>query len=151
MNRTQGSFYTKLGMAVEAMGKSDCYCKFPIACVTLWIEPAIWHDQIHFFRDDSGHICGYMTWAWLAEDTEQRVLCDPNVLLHISEWNEGDRLWIMDFLVRTGNMRRRIREAQSLFKAVENAKSVRRSDDGCVTKVTIWKETRWRDISHPTK
>ena len=151
MNRAQGSFYTKLGMAVEVMGKSNYYCQFPIACVTLWIEPAIWHDQIHFFRDDSGHICGYMTWAWLANDTEQRVLSDPNVLLHISEWNEGDRLWIMDFLIHTGDIRRRIREAHSLFKTVESAKSVRRSDDGCVKKVTRWKATRWRSISRTMK
>ena len=89
-SRMTASFYRTLGLAVDAMAKSDEYCQYPIACVTMWIEPAIRHEQIHFFRDASGEICGYMTWAWLAEDTERRLLHDPNVLLHISEWNEGE-------------------------------------------------------------
>jgi hemolysin-activating ACP:hemolysin acyltransferase len=81
------------------MAKSDEYCQYPIACITLWIEPAIRHEQIHFFFDDAGQACGYVTWAWLAADSERRLLHDPDVLLHISEWNEGSSLWILDFVV----------------------------------------------------
>lgn len=123
------------------MGRSDEYCQYPIACVTLWIEAAVRHEQIYFFQDEAGQVCGYMTWAWIAEDAEQRLLRDPNVLLHISEWNEGERLWILDFLVHTGDVRTWIQEARTLFGEVEHAKSVRRRDDGSVRKVTTWK--RW--------
>lgn len=140
--------YSALGAAVDAMTKSDEYCQYPIACVALWIEPAIRHEQIHFFRDDSGQICGYMTWAWLAKDTEQRFLHDPNVLLHISEWNEGERLWILDFLVHSGDVRRRIREARTLFRDVTQANSVRRRDDGSVRKVITWKNRSSHRTSH---
>lgn len=142
--------HTALGFAVDVMGKSDEYCQYPVACVTLWIEPAIRHEQIHFFRDESGEVRGYMTWAWLAEDAEQRLLHDPNVLLHVSEWNEGDRLWILDFLVHTGDLRMRIREARALFRPVEQAKSLRRRDDGSVRKVTTWKR-RSPSGTSPTK
>ena len=145
------SFYDELGMAVEAMGRSDEYCQYPIGCVTLWIEPAVRHEQIYFFRDAAGQVCGYMTWAWLAEDTERRVLYDPNVLLHISEWNEGERLWILDFLVHTGDVRAWIQEARTLFGEVTQAKSVRRRDDGSVRKVTTWTRRGYHGISQRTR
>lgn len=137
--------YSALGAAVDAMARSDEYCQYPMACVTLWVEPAIWHEQIHFFRDDSGQVCGYMTWAWLAEDTERRLLQDSNVVLHISEWNEGERLWILDFLVHTGDVRRWIREARALFGEVTEAKSLHRRDDGSVRKVVTWKKRPFHD------
>jgi cytolysin-activating lysine-acyltransferase len=139
--------HTALGFAVDVMGKSDEYCQYPVACVTLWIEPAIRHEQIHFFRDESGEVCGYMTWAWLTEDTEQRLLNDPNVLLHISEWNEGGQLWILDFLVPTSDLKMRIREARALFGTVEQAKSLRRRHDGSVRKVITWKRRPSSGIS----
>ena len=37
-------------------------------------------------------------------DGSQRLLYEPNMLLHISEWNDGDRLWILGCLVDTGGM-----------------------------------------------
>ncbi len=141
--------YPALGLAVDSMAKSDEYCQYPIACVTLWIEPAIRHEQIHFFRDASGEVCGYMTWAWLTEDTERRLLHNPNVLLHISEWNEGERLWILDFLVHAGEVRTWIREARELFAESTDARSLRRRDDGSVRKITTWKRRPCHGISRP--
>ena len=144
-------FYSALGLAVDAMGKSDRYCQYPIACLTMWIEPAIRHEQIHFFRDEFGQVCGYMTWAWLADDTERRLIHDPDVLLHLSEWNEGDRLWILDFLVHTGDVRLWVGEAQSLFVEVAEANWLRRRDDGSVRKVMRWKRRPSSGISRQTK
>lgn len=140
-----------LGMAVDSMSKSNEYCQFPIACVTLWIEPAILHKEIHFFRDDSGQICGYMTWAWLAEDAERRLLNDARVLLHISEWNEGDRLWILDFVVHSGEVRSWTKEARNKFCEVEQVKWLRRREDGSIRKVMTWKNRPLRGISQLTK
>lgn len=145
--RMTAEFYAELGAAVDAMAKSDKYCQYPIASVTLWIEPAIRHEQIHFFRDESGQVCGYLTWAWLCEDTEQRLLRDCNVLLHISEWNEGERLWILDFLVHSGDVRTWIREARMLFGEVMQAKSLHRWDDGRLRKVITWKKRPLQGIS----
>lgn len=143
--------HTALGVAVDSMAKSNEYCQYPIACVTLWIEPAVRHEQIHFFRDETGQVCGYITWAWLAGDAEWRLLHDPNVLLHISEWNEGSRLWILDFLVHSGDVRARIREARTLFGDVAQGKSLHRRDDGSVWKVTTWKRRSSGDTSRRTR
>lgn len=38
------------------------------------IEPAILLGQIHFFHDLGGNPIGYMTWAFIAEDTEQSLI-----------------------------------------------------------------------------
>jgi len=80
-----------------------------------------------------------MTWALLAEDTEQRLIHDPEVLLHFSEWNEGDRLWLLDFVLLDGNIRTVVKEAFRLFPHFTEAKSLRRRPDGSVRKVTTWR------------
>ena len=118
------------------MGQSRPYCQYPIACLSLWIEPAIRHNQIRFFFLDEGTTAvGYVTWARLAADTEHRLIHDPSVLLHLSEWNEGDRLWILDFVLLKGNVRSRLREIESLFAHEERINFLRRNDDGTVRSV----------------
>lgn len=144
-------YFAKVGIVASLMGASVRYCTYPVACIALWLEPAIRHDQIHIFRNESGTPIGYITWAWLAPDTEHRMINNPNVLLHISEWDEGDRLWILDFVLISGNVRTRIREAMHLFKQDAWAKSVRRNNDGTVRKVTTWRLMDLRRISPPKR
>lgn len=134
-------FYSCLGMASDVLCKSK-YSEYPIACIALWVRPAIQHHQIYFFYDGLGQVCGYLTWAWLTEDVEAQFVNDPNVLLHLSEWNEGDRFWILDFLLQTGDIGHRIREAFSLFPDIEIGKSLRRREDGSVKKITTWRRKR---------
>lgn len=129
----------QLGLATAAMAQSPHYCQYPIACITLWIEPAIRHEQIHFFRGDRDHVIGYLTWARLTEETAYRLVHDPQVILHISEWNEGDQLWIIDFLVLDGGLRSCLVEAAALFRNDDCVRSLRRREDGQVRKVSTWR------------
>lgn len=135
-------FYHRLGLAAATTMRSGKYCEYPIACLEVWIEPAILLNQIHFFYDLGGNLTGYMTWALLAEDTELRLIHDPEVLFHLSEWNEGDRLWVMDLVLIDGNIQNVLKEAFSLFPTFSLAKSLRRRDDGTVRKVTTWRRRR---------
>jgi cytolysin-activating lysine-acyltransferase len=149
--REPSEFLEQVGLAATVMGRSPQYCEYPIACIQLWLEPAIRHNQIKFFRNESGVAVGYITWAWLAEETEFRLIHDRNVLLHISEWNEGDRLWILDFVLLSGDLRARLKDVASLFKDKQFAKSLRRRDDGAVRKVTTWRRKAFKSTSHPRK
>jgi cytolysin-activating lysine-acyltransferase len=144
----QNEFFAKVGIVASLMGASTRYCIYPVACIALWLEPAIRHDQLYIFRNESGTPIGYITWAWLAADTEHRLVNDPDVLLHISEWNEGDRLWILDFVLISGDVRSCIRQAAELFKQSVLAKSARRNDDGTVRRVTTWRLTALKHTSH---
>jgi cytolysin-activating lysine-acyltransferase len=139
MTSSSPGFYEAMGLAASLMSKRSEYCEYPIACIPVWIEPAIQLRQIHFFYDLGQVPVGYMTWALLAPDTEDRLLHDPNVLFHLSEWNEGDRLWIMDFVLIGGNVRQLIREAFRLFPDFVAAKSVRRTADGSVRRISTWR------------
>jgi cytolysin-activating lysine-acyltransferase len=132
-------YHRQLGIVAATMAKSSEYCGYPIACLTVWIEPAILLEQIHFFLDRSGNPIGYMTWALIAEDTEQRLIHDPEVVFHLSEWNEGDRLWIMDLVLVDGRIKEALRQARDLFPTFTEAKSLRRRADGSIRKVTLWR------------
>ena len=136
----EDQFHAKIGAAVSLMSRSADYCHYPVACVSEWIRPAVLLDQIMFFRHPEGPIVGYMTWAYLAEDTEHRLINDAHVLFHLSEWNEGDRLWIMDLVVLNGETSRFVRQAlKGLFPRDNVAKSLRRHADGTVRKVVTWR------------
>ena len=141
MGRENVDFLEAIGRLTTVLGQSPQYCQYPIVVIGLWLEPAVRHKQIRFFLNESGSTVGYMTWAWLTQETESRFIHDPNIILHLSEWNEGDRLWILDFVVNNGDFRARLREARVLFDGVNCAKSLRRRDDGTVRKVTTWHRT----------
>jgi cytolysin-activating lysine-acyltransferase len=128
------SYTSALGAICSVMMRSPTYCQYPIACIYEWIRPAILHRQYHLFNDPGGNVIGYMTWALLAEDSESRLINDPQVLLHLSEWNEGDRLWIMDFAVLNGDVKYCVNIARSRLSVYRSGQWLRRRDDGTVRK-----------------
>ena len=69
------------------MMKSSSHCQYPIACIALWIEPAVLLEQFLIFHDLGGNPTGYMTWAFLAEDPGARSnssTCGHLKLLHLT-------------------------------------------------------------------
>lgn len=139
MDHGQGDYYSQLGQVADLMSRSVKYGQYPTACLAFWVAPAIRHQQIYFFLNENGQVCGYATWAWLAEDAAQRLAHDPDILLHFSEWNEGDQLWIVDLLLLSGDLRARLGEMFALFPGIDTAQSLRRRDEGTVRKITLWR------------
>lgn len=62
------------------------------------ISPAFHQRRIKIFYDKDGEAIAYLIWATLVSEVEDRVLATGRFDLHISEWNEGDRFWIVDFV-----------------------------------------------------
>ena len=58
------------------------------------IIPSARHGKIAFFLNFECVPVGFVTWAHLARETEQRLLQSLDPWLHLSEWNEGEALWI---------------------------------------------------------
>lgn len=85
--------------------------------VRAWIVPAINHQQILFFFDDFDRPIGYIIWANLAPDTEQRLLKAPDFALHDAEWDEGRRTWIIDCCFLEGRAGDAEPEIHRLLKA----------------------------------
>ena|SRR5579859_4895040 len=132
-------FLTALGAVSSVMMRSPIYCQYPVACLAEWIRPAILLGQYQLFHDHGENLVGYMTWALLSKEVEERLIHDPALLLHISEWNEGERLWVMDFVVLNQDVRRFVRVARERLKEYRQAKSLRRCEDGVVRKTVIWR------------
>lgn len=61
--------------------------------------------QTKVFYNGFGQCTGFVVWALLVPDVERRVIRTKRLELHDFEWNEGDSLWIIDFLTRPGSLR----------------------------------------------
>ncbi|WP_017346045.1 toxin-activating lysine-acyltransferase [Pantoea sp. A4] len=100
--KDEWSTHEKIGFAVSCMLKHRNYSLYPVLSIQRWTEYAINHHQIKFFFDGHNQPLGYITWAYLEADTELRMLNDEKFNLHPSEWNEGGRIWLLDFCCAPG-------------------------------------------------
>lgn len=128
------------GHVAWLMAKEPEYREYPLAAMTHWLEVPIGLGQIQVFFDPVMHTpVGYVTWAWLSAEVEERWKNDPSMLLHYSEWNEGDRLWIMDLVAPFGHapdIARHLRRHG--FPGHARASSLRRDAEGNVRKISHW-------------
>jgi cytolysin-activating lysine-acyltransferase len=88
----------KIGMATWLALRCENYRQFQIDSIQEWLEVPIELDQIKFFYDYFGSPVGFVVWAYLAPEVAYRLVNDSNFEMHISEWNEGNELWIIDFV-----------------------------------------------------
>ncbi len=72
--------------------------KFSVAAAHTWILPAVLHRQICFAFNRDGCPIAYISWAYVSDETLQRLQKDDVMALDPSEWNEGLNLWIVDFV-----------------------------------------------------
>ncbi len=97
----------------------------------LW--PAVLHKQIDFLFNSKGIPVGFVTWAYLTEACAQELMRDPDYVLHLSEWNEGDQLWIMDIVSVPGHVRnvaRKLRETRLRHASRVHGRRPRRGERG---------------------
>jgi cytolysin-activating lysine-acyltransferase len=132
----------RLGLAVTVMLGHERYRSYPLACLDYWTRPPVLLDQIQFYYSPAGDAVGYVTWAFLADDVAARLQGDPTVLLHLSEWNEGAQLWIMDLALPPGLLPRAAADLARRFAEVDEAHFLRRRADGSVRKVALWRRDR---------
>ena len=135
LTEAEADYFVKYGVASHIMAQCRNYRLFQIACQSIWISPPILHRQIEFFRSDEGRPIGYITWAYLAPDVENRLLTDPQFSLHISEWKEGANLWVIDLAAPHGRVKDFLREiCQRTFSREHEINYVRRFQNGLVRK-----------------
>ena len=124
-----------LGYVCHLASRTTRYALAPMALLPMWIEPAIWLGQICFLFDGRGQPVAYFTYAYLTKEVENRLLSDPRVTFHISEWKEGDRVWIMDMVAMPGRLRETLSLAAAEFSALGQVAYLRRGVDGQIKKV----------------
>ncbi|WP_161057825.1 toxin-activating lysine-acyltransferase [Duganella levis] len=75
------------------------------AYLTDVVLPAIAHRNVKVYFNDMGVPVGYVIWAYLSDDVEKKFKEENNYKMHISEWNEGKSLWIIDLLAPFGHFK----------------------------------------------
>lgn len=102
--------------------------------------PAIEHGNIYFAFSGNGDPIAYWIWAHLTSDVEQRLLNNPHDVLHMSEWNEGENLWFLDFCAPHGHLNDILYYIRSeMFRGIGQAYSLKFAKYGGIKKVSVWK------------
>jgi len=85
---------------------------FKLVSIEHFVMPAIRLGQYQIVYNKRGVPVAYMCWAFLSDEVCNEYLSGSDRLLHISEWNEGANLWVMDIVSPYGFTR----ELLSIFK-----------------------------------
>lgn len=101
----ESSFHQELGRFLTVMTSSAIHSRLAVSYFKLIVEPSIRHRQYRILFDERGNPLGYVIWAALANDVHERMLGGAAWQLHISEWNEGEYFWIVDFVSPGGYLR----------------------------------------------
>jgi cytolysin-activating lysine-acyltransferase len=100
----------------------------------LW--PAVRLNQIGFLYNSKGSPVAFATWAFVTDEVAQTMLADPNYCMDISEWNEGDQLWMVDFVAPFGEARNLVRKLRATYlPGAWRVRGIRRYADGKQSRV----------------
>jgi hemolysin-activating ACP:hemolysin acyltransferase len=95
-----------LGAIVRLMSQSGFHARMTVHQAVDRLRMPICLGQVKVYFNDFGQCMGYLTWAYLTPDVENRVMAGgQNSVLQDFEWNEGRSLWVMDLLVPGGAIR----------------------------------------------
>lgn len=91
-----------LGDVVFLMLHSPIHRGWPVAMVEANILPPIHHKQFRLYHDEKGMPIGFVSWAWLSDELDQRYAAG-NYKLKPMEWKSGPHAWIIDFITPFGH------------------------------------------------
>lgn len=106
-----------LGSAVWLWMHSASHRNFPLQSLSSVLLPAIKHRQF-LLAYEVGRAVFYLSWANLSAVAEQRYISQHPVFMPDSDWQSGERLWILDWVAPFGHTRTMSRLVrQQLFAA----------------------------------
>jgi hemolysin-activating ACP:hemolysin acyltransferase len=107
--------------------------KLSIGALEPQLWPAIKLRQFLLLHDDRGFATTYLSWAFLSEEVSRERLAGNDRLLHLSEWNEGAFLWIMDLVAVRGGAKSILRTAfDGPLKGHRRVHGLRYNSDGSI-------------------
>ncbi|WP_175804332.1 toxin-activating lysine-acyltransferase [Burkholderia cenocepacia] len=95
--------YEELGCVTSLMLAQPVVSNRDLVRLNAWILPAIELRQIKVFFGANGKPVGFVTWAFLSDDVV-RTVEGGGFISHLSEWNEGRDLWVIDLSIRRGGL-----------------------------------------------
>jgi hemolysin-activating ACP:hemolysin acyltransferase len=114
-NAIANAQYQIVGAVCQLAALSKCHAGVALFSTIDRLRMPIKLDQIKVFFSDFDQCMGYVTWAYVTPEVEARLIADPTSTLHEFEWNEGNRLWIMDFLAPKGSIEHIMRNMRDVL------------------------------------
>lgn len=90
--------------------------------------PPVALGQFHLWRRQ-GVPVGYATWAYLDAEAEARMKAG-SLRLAPKDWNSGDRLWLIDFVVPFGGQQEALLDLKTRVLKGKSVNTVQRGPDG---------------------
>jgi cytolysin-activating lysine-acyltransferase len=125
----ENTTFTLLGEITWLMSRSPLHREWPIGSINQWAAPALLTKQFRLFKSN-GKPVAYVSWAYLSEEVESQYLKNTGNLKP-DQWQSGDQLWSIDFIVEPGFVR-------SVFSDLRNTTFAN----------SIGKSMRWREGSN---
>lgn len=116
--------------------------QFSLGAIAVQVLPAIQLGQIAFCFDGRARPVGYATWAFLTERVAMELEADPTRVLHVSEWNEGSVLWIMDFVAPMGHALELARTVRDRLPSARVFRGARWSAGGAIRRAVRFRVKR---------
>lgn len=93
-----------MGSAVWLWMHSQSLREMPLHTLSSLLLPAIKHRQF-ILASEGGRPVFYLSWANLSLDAENRYLRQHRICMPESDWNSGDRMWILEWVAPFGHTR----------------------------------------------
>ena len=118
-----------LGSIACLMQNSPLHRRYSIAQLEECFIPSLLHNQFRYYEIDGVPI-GFVNWAWLDEETEEKFKTGKYVL-SLDEWVGGSSLWFPEFVAPFGHARAIVADLRTnVHKKGTPAKALRISPEG---------------------
>lgn len=126
-----------IGSITHLMLSSPLHRKYKVSSITERFVPGLVHNQFRYYEID-GNPIGFVNWAWLTDEVEQKFLKGKYVL-KLDEWKAGNNLWFPEFIAPFGHARLIIKDLRSnIFPKGTPAKSLKINPDGTLKSIYRW-------------
>src|SRR5689334_8912707 len=101
---TSRSHMELLGDVAWVMMESDWHSRRRVTDIGRLVMPAIARRQFRLYYNGDVPI-GFVSWARLSTEAEQRFIADPHSLL-ADDWTSGEAVYIVDVVASKGSLRK---------------------------------------------
>lgn len=81
---------------------SPSHRNFPVHTLPVLLLPAIKNRQF-IMMSEAGRPVFYISWGNFSEEAKQRYLTHSPLLIPETDWNSGDRMWLLDWVAPFGH------------------------------------------------
>lgn len=129
---------TSLGLIIQQLSKSPYHQQFKLSYyLPVEVIPPLTAQQAVCFIENRSFPLGLVTWAWLSEQTKNKVH-KTGCALRLENWSEGKNLFFNDWITDKRCFRAAMKFMTHDMFPDQTASSLRRNTDGSVRKINRW-------------